>query len=61
MPLAGNGAARLCLLQEFIPRSAPGSVGAHQGVSAVVMALEKPCLSRVMPTGFVWRVWLLWP
>ena len=49
--LAGNGAALWCLLQEFIPRSAPGGVGACQGASVVVRVLEKPCLSWVKPAG----------
>lgn len=36
VPLAGNGAALLCLLQEFIPRPAPEGVGSCQGANAAV-------------------------
>lgn len=51
VPLAGNGAALLCLLQEFIPRSAPGGLGPCQGRSAAGRTTDKPCLSRVTSAG----------
>lgn len=61
VPLAGNGAALLCLLQEFIPRSAPGGVGARHG--AAVRATDKPYSSWVRPAGLCggYGVWLRWP
>lgn len=58
VPLAGNGAALLCLLQGFIPRSAPGGVGAHQGAQAAQRAPGTPYFSWVMPAdlcgGYGW-------
>lgn len=54
VPLAGNGAAPLCLLQEFIPRSAPGGVGAHQGAHAAVRATRSPA-SAGHACRAVWR------